>query len=216
MTDTMASSPEEMPSPDQGDVSLDAAPQVDVPSEPVETAPDQAPPEMQTLPPEGMPERPAASPEGKKPDEIRKIAEDYVIPISDEAIATWAKSTSEDFKKYAEQVSSGLFPTFAPQIQQGIPTKILLDPYVQVAQQALGAAMEEPNWTDPKWNAALQGSLDPKTGRPVPMTLDEWRKFLVQSPDHGWDKTDQAHNLANDFADKLHQQFGGDQTGGVQ
>lgn len=157
------------------------------------------------------------SPDGeeKKVGEIQKIADDYVIPISSEGIVHWQKiDKPEEFKKYAEQVSSGLFPTFAPQIMAGLPTKVLLDPYVQMAQQILGPVMNEPNWNDPKWSAALQGAVDPKTGRPVPMTLDQWRQHLMTDPGHGYDRTPEAHSRANDFVTELHKQFGGQQTGG--
>ena len=142
---------------------------------------------------------------------IESIADDYVIPISDEAIKTWAKQGDEkSFKTYAQQVAIGLYPTFAAQIQMGMPTRILLDPYIQVAEQVLGEQKDEPNWSDPKWNAALQGSKDPKTGRPVPMTLDEWRKFLRQHPGHKFVETPQAMEMAHKFGADLNKAFGGE------
>jgi hypothetical protein len=140
---------------------------------------------------------------------IEKIADDYVIPLSDEALKEWAKLDPEKFKDYAIQVACGMYPNFAPQIEAGLPTRVLLDPYVQVAQQVLGGVMTEPNWTDPKWSAALQGSIDPKTGRPVPMSLDEWRQFLMKHPGHGWDKTPEAHQRAQQFIQALHDGFRG-------
>ena len=143
-----------------------------------------------------------------KVGQIEKIADDYVIPLSDQAMNEWAKSSDpKAFKAYAEQVACGMYPTFAPQIQAGLVTRVLLDPYIQVAQQVLGPVMNEPNWSDPKWSAALQGGMDPKTGRPVPMQLDEWRKFLMQHPGHGWDKTPQAMERAQQFAQVLNQGF---------
>jgi hypothetical protein len=144
-----------------------------------------------------------------KAGEIKKIADDYVIPISDSAIKEWEKAGPEEFKKYAEQVACGMYPTFAPQIQAGLPTKVLLDPYIQVAQQVLGGNMKEPNWSDPKWSAALQGGIDPKTGRPIPMTLDEWRKHLMTSPGHGWEFTQHAHERSTHLARIIHNSFTG-------
>jgi hypothetical protein len=149
-----------------------------------------------------------------KVGEIEKIADDYVIPLSDQAMNEWAKSSdSKAFKAYAEQVACGMYPTFAPQIQAGLVTRVLLDPYIQVAQQVLGPVMTEPNWSDPKWSAALQGGMDPKTGRPVPMQLDEWRKFLMQHPGHNWDKSPQAMQRAQQFAQVLNQGFTTPQEG---
>ena len=140
--------------------------------------------------------------------EIEKIAHDYVIPLSDGAIEQWAKAGPEEFKKYAEKVAEGMYPTFAPQIAAGVPTRILLDPYVEVAKQVLGPAGAVPNWSDPKWSAALQGGIDPKTGRHIPMTLDEWRKHLMTHPGHGWEYTPQAHEKAAQFRQILEQGFG--------
>jgi hypothetical protein len=142
-----------------------------------------------------------------KEGEIEKIADDYVIPISDTALKEWAKATPEEFKAYAVQVAIGMYPNFAPQIQAGIPTRILLDPYIQVAQQVLGPVMTEPNWSDPKWSAALQGGVDSKTNRPIPMTLDEWRKFLMGHPGHGWEYSPQAHERVAQFKKALNEGF---------
>lgn len=155
-----------------------------------------------------IPTDPTKAPEHKGAEgEIEKIADDYVIPMSDGAIKSWAKAGPEEFKKYAEQVAQGMYPNFAAQIAAGIPTRILLDPYIQVAQQVLGPVMSEPNWSDPKWSAALQGGIDPKTNRPIPMTLDEWRKHLMTHPGHGWDKSPQAHERAAQFNQIINQAF---------
>jgi len=180
-----------------------------------------APTEEPTTPSDGAPAAPAdvllvpgeEPKHGGAQGEIERVAKDYVIPISDEAMKEWAKAGPEEFKKYAEQVAMGLYPTFAPQIQQGIPTRVLLDPYIQVAQQVLGPVMSNPNWSDPKWSAALQGGIDPKTGRPIPMTLDEWRKHLMQSPGHGWEYSPQAHDRASQFNKIINDAF--TQPGGM-
>lgn len=199
MTDTMTPAPDE-----------------EAPETPDAEAPEQAP---TTLADEGAPTMEGATEiptfPGKKPKhkgkegEIEKIADDYVIPLSDEAIKDWAKVDPEQFKAYAEQVAIGMYPTFAPQIQAGIPTRILLDPYIQVAQQILGPVMTEPNWSDPKWGAALQGGMDPKTGRPIPMTLNEWRTFLMQHPGHNYTKSPHALEKAQNFAKALNDAFTG-------
>ena len=192
MTDTMTPPDEqETPAPEETDVA---------------PAPEEAAPgveghaEVPTFP--GQPSKHTG-----KEGEIEKIANDYVIPISEAAVAEWSKASPEEFKKYAEQVAIGMYPTFAPQIQAGLPVRVLLDPYVQVAQQVLGSVMSQPNWTDPKWSAALQGGIDPKTGRPIPMTLDEWRQFLMKHPAHGWDKSPQAMDRVQQFAQILNQAF---------
>jgi len=142
--------------------------------------------------------------------EMQRVADDYVIPISTPALDEWAKTGDvEQFKAYAVQVAAGMYPNFAPQITTGIPTRILLDPYVQVAMQVLGPVMKQPNWSDPKWSAALNGGIDPKTNRPIPMTLDEWRKHLMTHPGHNWEQSPQAQERASQFSKIINDGFGG-------
>jgi len=236
MTDTMTPPPEEAPepppmppaapvadTPGATPPSVMDAPNAPVPASDAEApeggAPDESAEEGGMTPPpeDGTPTFPGqklkhSGEQGK----IEKIADDYVIPLSEDALKEWAKTKNEKgFKAYAEQVACGLYPTFAPQIQMGLPTRVLLDPYVQVAQQVLGEMMDEPNWSDPKWNAALQGGTDPKTGRPVPMTLDQWKKFLMSHLGHGFHKTKAANDHMNNFVKDLNQAFGSTQQGGM-
>ena len=187
-----------MPSPDM------ASPAGAMPSEPM-------PPTAEPMPSEPMP---SDAPDGEKKgspkeEELRKIAEDYVVPVSDNALKVWADKDNavKLFEKYIEQMAVGMYPTLAPQIEAGIPTKVLLDPYVMVAEQVLGTAT--PDWTDPKWSAALQGGTDPKTGRPVPMTLDQWRQHLMSDPGHGWEKTPAAHDRVASLIEAIHSSFNG-------
>ena len=144
-------------------------------------------------------------------DEIKSIADDYVIPMSESGIRQWADALKDKdikkFKVYAEQVAVGLYPTFEVQISAGLPTRVLLDPYVQMASQVLGPMMTEPDWTDPKWAKALQGGLDPKTNRPVPLPLDQWKQSLMTDPGHGWEFSPAAHKRANDFVSHMQKEF---------
>ena len=227
MTDTMPTgdSPEAPPT----DTPPDEAAMQGGTSEPAE----QAPP---------IPEAPNAEDHGTGAEKtIRKIADDYVIPMSDEAVKVWAKTLKSEpepdaepdndvddekpaakgskakpepkpedaFTEYAKQVACGLYPTLATQIQAGIPTRVLLDPYIQVAIQVLGPVMTEPNWSDPKWNKALQGGIDPVTKRPAPMALNDWRMAIKMDPAHGWQNSPQAIQTAHAFGKALNDSFGG-------
>lgn len=202
MTDTMT------PTPDEQDTQ---APEETDATE--AQAPEEQAPETQEMPMSstGIPSIPEEKPKGIK-GKIKQIADDFVIPISEPAIDEWAKvlkdGNTDAFKKYAEQIAQGMYPTFAPQIAMGLPTRVLLDPYIRVAEQTLGGIPQEPNWSDPKWAAALQGGMDEKTGRPVPMTLDQWGKYIMQDPAHGWDKSPQAHSRADAFSKALNSAFG--------
>lgn len=193
MTDTMTAPEPEPTQPDEEAPATDEAQPGDVQGE--------APPEVPPMPTEE--EKPGGA-EGK----IQKIADDFVIPISDEARKAWSKDP-EGYAEYAKQVAMGLYPTFAPQINMGMTVKVLLDPYVEIAQQVLGEQMGEPNWSDPKWAKALDGGIDPKMGRPIPMPLADWKAFLMSEPSHGWDKTPQAHALVHSFGQQMNTAFNG-------
>lgn len=215
MTDTMATP--EMPMDEAAPMEqapMDQAPTEtpDLPAPEGGQAPPSAPQMGAETPEMGQEQMPEPGPEatiGEPPkgNEIQKLADAYVIPISDEALKKWEKAGPEEFKKYAEQVAMGMYPTFAPQIQAGMTVDVLLDPYIEVAKQTLGSQMGEPNWSDPKWSAALQGSIDPKNGRRIPMSLDEWRQHLTTHPGHGWEFSSQAHEKAQQFSDIINKAF---------
>jgi len=147
---------------------------------------------------------------------IINMAHDYMVPMSDQSKVEWvhhlaeSKATPEEakaaFQPFAEQIAMGLYPTFVPQIQAGIPVKLLLDPYVEVAKQMLGSE-QQPDFTDPKWSAALDGGRDPKTGRPVPMSLSEWRQNIMSNPVFDWKHTKQGQETMANMAESLHQSF---------
>ena len=143
---------------------------------------------------EGAEPSPFEAEEKKSP---KKIAEDYMIPMSDGALKEW--KDKEGFAEYAAMVAQGLYPTLAKQISAGLTTKILLDPYVQIAKKTLGDQVE-PNWDDPLWQAALDGG-DKKSGRPVLMSLKDWEMYLKTTPGSGYEKTDQAKAQAQAFVD---------------
>ena len=66
----------------------------------------------------------------------KRIAKDYIVPMSDAALEEW--KDKEGFAEYCAQVASGLYPTLAPQLAQGLTTKALLSPYEQMAKKYLG------------------------------------------------------------------------------
>ena len=133
--------------------------------------------------------------EGKKSP--KTIADDYMIPMSDGALLEW--KGKEGFVEYAAMVAQGLYPPLAKQISAGLTTKILLDPYIQIAKKTIGEDVE-PNWDDPLWQAALDGG-DKKSGRPVLMSLKDWEMHLKTTPGSGYENTDQAKKQAQDFVD---------------
>ena len=155
--------------------------------------------------------KPAADkPEAQPAEDAKSVgrtANDFMIPLSSSANKDW-QGKEEAFHQHAVEVAKGLYPTLAPQLDAGVTTKTLVDPYVQVAKSVLGPDTE-PDFSQPKWAKALEGGQDPKTGRPTLMPLTAWRDYLQNDPSHGYDKTPQANERAQGFAQALHQSFQG-------
>lgn len=132
--------------------------------------------------------------------DLKQMAHDYAVPMSEGTLAELAKDMTPEkaaaFEQYIKTTAQGLYPTLAPQIKAGIPTAYLLDPYRQVAKQMLGEDHEPDFMTDPKSSAALTGGSDPATGRPAPMSLDQWKSHLMTHPGFGWNKTPAANEMA--------------------
>lgn len=164
--------------------------------------------------------------EDKKPEaekehtvaDLKRMAHDYAVPMSDGTLDKIAAEglTPEKvkaFEEYIKTTAQGLYPTLAPQIKAGIPTAYLIDPYRQVAKQMLGEDHEMDFSADPKATAALSGGTDPMTGRPAPMSLDQWKGHIRSHPGFGWQQTPAAHEEAANIVSGLSQEFGIDNGG---
>lgn len=184
---------------------------------------------------------------------FKTIANDYQIPLSQASLNSWAAASAAEYNKtkktgnyvssanpeavpdsiaaftqYAQQTAAGLYPTFATQINKGITTKTLLDPYAQVAASVLGFGSNTDystggsassaqvtdsesalgiTWQNPKWSVASQGGRT-ATGKPAPMSLDQWRQHIITTKSYGWQNTDAAKNLNTNVGNSLLQDFG--------
>lgn len=159
---------------------------------------------------------PIETPEAKSMTEadLVTLAHNYHVPMSNEAIKGIVGDGKEvppakvqAFEDYLKKTASGLYPTLAPQIQAGMPTAYLLDPYRQVAKQVLGDQFEPNFQTDPKMRAALQGATDPQTGRAVPMSLDQWQQHLKSDPTFGYLDTPKGQQEKADVLRQISQAF---------
>jgi len=143
--------------------------------------------------------------------DMKKMAHDYHVPMSDGTLESLSKDMTPEkakaFEDHIKVTAQGLYPTLAPQIKAGIPTATLLDPYRQLGKQMLGEQFEPDFQSDPKAMRALSGNMDQSTGRPAPMTLDQWRNHIMNEPAFGWDKTPAAHEMANTLMSSLSKGF---------
>jgi peptidoglycan hydrolase-like protein with peptidoglycan-binding domain len=153
--------------------------------------------------------------------DLKTLAHNYHVPMSEETLKEIAGKSGEAdpakvkaFEEYLKMAAQGLYPTFAPQIAAGIPTAYLLDPYRQLAKTVLGEKFEPDFLGDPKSHAALTGGSDPKTGRPAPMSLDQWRQHLMTEPGFNWKQTPAGIAARMSVTNALQQGFAGQGTPG--
>jgi len=144
--------------------------------------------------------------------DLMQMAELYHVPITENTVKQIAGESvtpekAKAFEEYVKTTAQGLYPTLATQIKAGIPTAYLLDPYRQIAKQKLGEDFEPNFQSDPKATAALSGGVDPTTGRPAPMSLDQWKQHIMTEPGFGYDKTPEAINTAQQTMEALKEHF---------
>ena len=149
--------------------------------------------------------------------EFKNLASKYLVPMADSTIkdivgtGEAAANKLASFEDYLKTTAKGLFPALGPQIESGIPTAHLLDPFRQVAKQMLGEDYEPDFVNDMKATAALHGSIDEATGRPRPMTLDQWKNHIMTEPGFQWSYSQQARDRMGMILSTLHRGlFGGE------
>lgn len=145
--------------------------------------------------------------------QIKSMANDYGVPLSDKAVMNWATKVSQGamdmngVQGYLIEQAKSLFPALAPALDKGITVKDYAAPYLQLAQQELDINPSDVNLTDQKWMAALN-QVDPKTGQRVSMSLDSWLSKLRTDPAYGYDTTAKGRQDATTLAAQLQQKLG--------
>lgn len=148
--------------------------------------------------------------------DVAKLAEEYMVPFSAQAIRSLFKGQQKitpeqaaGFEAYIKLCATGLYPQLAPQINQGLKTAYLLDPYRQAAKMVLGQNFEPNFETDPQVRTVLAGQVDPVTNRARMMTIDEWTQYLKTNPAFGWAQTPQGQQAQQQVLSGIGQGFAG-------
>ena len=150
---------------------------------------------------------------GSTAAQVRNMADQYGVPLSDDAVLDYARKLSEGaidqagLQGYLIEQAKSLFPGLATALDKGITVKQYADPYLQIAAQELNINPADVNLTDQKWMAALN-QIDPKTGARVSMSLDDWLRKIRTDPTYGYDKTLKAGNDATQLSVALQQRLG--------
>ena len=170
-------------------------------------------------------------------EDIKQAALQYQIPVTDGQISSmvsaglatasvaYPASAATDVENKAiqqfQEQAQGLYPTLAAQIKAGNTVQNLTAPYLTVAQAVTGVPSstmmtEQQGGGLSKWSNFLQGGTDPKSGQPTTMTLDQWKKTLMQDPQYGFQKTQGAQDMAEQLSSAILNEFGRVTTGGSQ
>ena len=143
------------------------------------------------------------------PAEVKQMAHDYMVPISDGSVDEIAKGQPkhEAVLHFVKEQAKSLFPTWAEHIDNGIATAHIAQPYAEIKKQMLGPDATFDPHGDEKDRLALTGGRDDK-GRPAPMTHDQWRNHIRTHTGYRWAHTEMAHQIAENFSREFHAQMG--------
>lgn len=147
-------------------------------------------------------------------DEIQAAARDYAVRMDRAAIDRWARSVAsgevaaDEYRAYLVEQATSAYPGLAAALQRGITVAQYAAPYAAVAADELGLTAADIDFSDPKWNAAIN-AVDPKTGERRALTLADWQSELRRNDVYGWDRTPNARKQAAEFAMTLARTFGG-------
>jgi hypothetical protein len=156
----------------------------------------------------------APAPVALKKSDAAKLARAYMVPFSAQAIrhlfgkdAEITPEKAAAFEQYLIKTAIGLYPGFQQQITSGMQPAYLFDPYRQVGKEILGPQFEPDFMTDPNVRAVMNGQTDPTSGRPAPMTLVQWEKYLKTNPAFGWQQTPQGQAARQQIMQTMAQGF---------
>lgn len=144
-------------------------------------------------------------------DTNRAKANDFLVPLSDEAVFDWTKritqgvATQEGFDAYLRDMAKGRMASLAPYLDQGMSPAQVLEPLKQQVAQILEVSPGQINLADEKWWPVVS-TVDPKTNQLRPMTMNETAQFARSLPE--WSKTRNAQERGAGLSEALLQTFG--------
>jgi hypothetical protein len=147
---------------------------------------------------------------GQTAREIRAMAGQYLVPISDRALERWTEqivrgeTDMEGFNSYLVEQAKSLFPGMAAALDKGVTVAQYADPYRQIAARELEIAPESIDLNDPRYRAMLD-QVNSK-GERVSMTLSESAEYLRKLPE--WQQTRGANERAASLTESILRTFG--------
>jgi hypothetical protein len=148
---------------------------------------------------------------GSTGTQLREIADNYGIKVSDTMLDQWTAEilqgtkTNVQFTDQMKNQASTMYRSLAPQIEKGVDVKTATSMYTNMATATLGIDASTIDWSQDKWNKALNYQ-DPKTNEYRQMDSWEWNRYLRAQPE--WKKTDEAKEAYRNLAFSLASGFG--------
>ena len=142
---------------------------------------------------------------------LRASADDYAQKVDPAMLDMWTADvlkgtkTETQFTEQMKMQASQQYRSLAPQIEKNQTVKQAVSMYSNAAQNVLGIDPSTIDWTQDKWNKALNYQ-DPKTNEYRTMDSSEWNRHLRAQPE--WKKTDAAKNAYRNLALTLASGFG--------
>ena len=144
-------------------------------------------------------------------DQLRSMARQYLVPVSDETLSTWAanilagSATEDGFQSYMIESAKTMFPALTAALDAGQTVSQYVDPYRQIAARELGINPNSIDFTDSKWSRAIHQMSDQG---PVAMNIADWIATLRTDPVYDYDKTTQGQEAAYQLSNSILQRMG--------
>ncbi len=150
---------------------------------------------------------------GQHAAEIKGLANDYGVPLSDKTALFYAKKmiqgadNAASIKGYFVESAKSLYPAMFDQLNRGYTVRQVAEPYIQLAQQELGIDPSTVNLLDPKF-MKMFNQVDQKSGARIIMPLDSALQYMRSDASFGYDTTAQGRQSATTLATQLQAKFG--------
>jgi hypothetical protein len=157
-----------------------------------------------------QPGTPAGGVAGKSAADLKQLAAQYLVLLSDETLGQWTqnivKGTSDEtaFTDYLKSVAKIARPWAAKQIDAGQTVEQIVDPWKQLIASTLNIAPSQVDFSQPKYGAVLDGAQQADghgTGVHGPMSLSQAAQYLRGLDDYK--ATPGAIDQAATFAQSL-------------
>lgn len=147
---------------------------------------------------------------GQTARQIREMAGQYLVPISNQMLEKWTEqivrgtTDMEGFNSYLVEQAKSLFPGMAGALDKGVTVAQYADPYRQIAARELELNPESIDLNDPRFRKMLDQT--DSQGNRVSMTLSESAEYLRTLPE--WQQTRGANEKAASLTENILRTFG--------